>query len=64
MPYALMNIRVALSITCVMRASDGGGAAWKMNGRNSYAWHISMNCDAASVLSSIVKSPASTCARR
>ena len=25
--YALRNIRVALSITCVMRSSDGAGAA-------------------------------------
>src|SRR5205814_10258008 len=39
--YAARNIRVALSITSLMRSGEGGGAAWKMNGRNSEAWHIS-----------------------
>ena len=27
LPYALRNIRVALSITCVIFSSDGAGAA-------------------------------------
>jgi hypothetical protein len=47
-PYADRNIRVALSTTSAMRSGEGGGAAWKMNGRNSDAWHISRNCEAAS----------------
>ena len=46
-PYAARNIRTALPTTCLMRSGEGAGAAWKMKGRNSEAWHISMNCEAA-----------------
>src|SRR5712672_294264 len=54
--YAAKNIRVALSTTSSMRLAEGAGAAWKTNGRNSVALHISMNCDAASWQSSIARS--------
>ena len=57
-PIRRQNIRTALAITSVTRAEEGGGAAWKMKGRNSEAWHISKNCDAASSRSSITSSPA------
>ena len=35
----------------------GKDAAWKMKRRNSSAWHICMNCVAASSQSSILRSP-------
>src|SRR5882757_8411000 len=62
--YAAKNIRVALSTTSSMRLAEGAGAAWKTNGRNSVALHISMNCEAASWQSSIARSPGLTCTLR
>ena len=38
-----------------MRSAEGAGAAWNTNGMNSDAWHICMNCVAASWQSSIVE---------
>src|SRR5262249_29239952 len=46
--YAAKNTRVALSTTVAIRSGEGDGAAWKMNAWNSVAWHICMNCQAAS----------------
>ena len=57
--YFTRNIRVALSDHLRdFRSSDGAGPPpGRMNGRNSDArQHISMNCDAASVQSSIARS--------
>src|ERR1700676_409223 len=54
--YPAKNICAALSTTCAMRSVEGGGAAWKMKGRNSEAWHMFMNCEAASWQSGIATS--------
>src|SRR5262245_37746130 len=62
--YAAKNIRVALSTTAPARSGEGAGATWKTNGRNSEAWHIRMNCEAARWQSSIARSPDATCALR
>src|SRR5713226_5566473 len=62
--YAARNIRTALLTTSVMRSREGGGAAWNTKGRNSDAWHSSMNCEAACGRSSIASSFALTRASR
>jgi hypothetical protein len=38
------KLPTALLTTSVMRSCEGAGAAWKMKGKNSEAWHIRTNC--------------------